>query len=317
MNNKTIDYKKEYQTIEELAQMIKFGNISKVKQERLKNEIMKHIFVVKGLSFYNELGENTLGKTLEESKSNGSYSGLIYYKTYKDVLKAYGMEDKETGELIPFMKLFNNLVNLRKNSIVKEKVEEQDYFNAKAKEERMNTLLRKSLKSKEEKNRFNVLNLDKVLQTMKEHKCSKEELEQAQYIMENSLVCTDYIASQDDPENGTWLSDTASVYRFEDSENAIERLTKGIDKAINSTSNKTVKKYILYYTNMKLISYVPTEGTAFELQLEPYRDKKLQKYLQGAEIDDEVQVLANYLNQERETVRKNLRKAKLAIMMAA
>lgn len=317
MNNKTIDYGKEYQTIEELAQMLKFGKMPEDNVEKLKNTIMKHIFTVKGLAFYNELGESTLGKTLEESKFNNSYTGWIYFKTFKDVMNAYGLKDKKTGELIPFMKLFNNLINLRKNSIIKEKIEEQDYFNVKAKEERMSTLVRKHVNLKEAQSRFNVLNLDKVIKIMKDQKCSDDELAKAQLIMDNSLVCADYVSGQEDPDNGTWLSDTTAVSRYEDSENAINRLTKGIDKAISNTQNKTVKKFILYYTNMKLANYVPSEGTTFKLQLEPYMDMKLLKYLQCSEIDDEVQVLADYLNQERETVRKNLRKAKLAIAMAA
>lgn len=317
MNNKTIDYEKEYQTIEELAQMLKFAKMPEDNVEKLKNAIMKHIFTVKGLAFYSELGESTLGKTLEESKFNNSYTGWIYFKTFKDVMNAYGLKDKKTGELIPFMKLFNNLINLRKNSIIKEKIEEQDYFNVKAKEERMSALVRKHVNLKETQSRFNVLNLDKVIKIMKDQKCSDDELAKAQLIMDNSLVCADYVSGQEDPDNGTWLSDTTAVSRYEDSENAINRLTKGIDKAIHNTTNKTVKKYILYYTNMQLVNYVPSEGTNFKLQLEPYMDMKLLKYLQCSEIDDEVQVLADYLNQERETVRKNLRKAKLAIAMAA
>lgn len=317
MNNKTIDYEKEYQTIEELAQMLKFRKMPEDNVEKVKNAIMKHIFTVKGLAFYNELGESTLGKTLEESKSNNSYTGWIYFKTFKDVMNAYGLKDKKTGELIPFMKLFNNLINLRKNSIIKKKIEEQDYFNVKAKEERMSALVRKHVNLKETQNRFNMLNLDKVIKIMKDQKCSDDELAKAQFIMENSLVCADYVSGQEDPDNGTWLSDTTAVSHYEDSENAINRLTKGIDKAIHNTKNKTVKKYILYYTNMKLVNYVPSEGTSFNLQLEQYMDMKLLKYLQCSEIDDEVQVLADYLNQERETVRKNLRKAKLAIAMAA
>lgn len=316
MNKKNIDYEKENSIIDTLAYQIKFGQTSKTSM--LTNEIMRHILIVKGFSYYLDFDKTVIDQTLEEVGTDDNYSGKVIMETYNDVMRIYGMKDQTTGTIIPFMKLFNNLWNLRKNKIIKEKIEEIDYYNAKAKESSMRTFLKKNLKSSNQGDkRFNVLNIDKVTKALEENNSSPAVIQEAQFIMANNIVSADSIVDDENNEDsGTCQSDAVVIYDYEAADSAITTIVDGIEYALKNAKSPVIKRFILIHANIEFLNFVPSIGNNNFIQLKKYADKDLLRYLFQVDIDDEVQAVANYLKLERETVRKNLKKAKQALKEA-
>lgn len=302
--------------IEKLAYTIKFTELPKGKRPELMNRLTERILSVKGLDSFVELSDKTLGHSLTESRSYSNYSGLVYANMIKDVLNAYGMTDKKTGKIIPFMQLFNKLLKLRENTITKEKCEEKDFANVKAREARMRALVKNVVDNTTAK-APNMLNADNIVAFLQSNNCAPESIAEAKNILANSYVSSDMLASEKDSETIVRQSDFTSVVNHEASENAIRAIVDGIEAALKNTSSPTVRDYILYHANLKFFSYVPTVGETCHASLLQYYIPDLLCFAAKLNTDDEAIVLSKYLHIAEESASKNVKKAKKALALVA
>lgn len=314
MTNFTTNYETEYAEIERMAFLIKFSNLEQGKKANLENKILGLILKVKGMGAF-ACPTDVEGKCLSEYKGYSTYAGDVIYDMYRDVMRKFGYKDNATGEIIPFMQLFNYMYNLRKNRITKVKREETDDMNVKVKNELMSELFRKNVKMTKNDHKINLMNLDNVKKVLIAKGCGDSVLRSAENIMGSSYVGSDVIEIEGSEEGCVIQSDSVAVTRYADAASAMQAIAGGLDNALLAAKSPTLKKYITYLVTIKATHYVPTAGTSNGVYLDCFLDKDFYHYLCTADSDaDEVRLLADYLHQERETVRKNLRKAALFLM---
>lgn len=92
-------------------------------------------------------------------------------------------------------------------------------------------------------------------------------------------------------------------------ENILIRIENMCDKVIISVASKTDRKYIKYFWTLKIIKAGYDDISAVEKCI----DLDLYQYCQNKDMSDQTTILAEYLGKQRETVRKNLRKAEVTI----
>ena len=302
--------------IEKLAYTIKFAKLPEGKRPELMNRLTEIILSSKGLTSFIDLDQGTASHTLAEYRGYEKYSGLVYANVIKDVFNFYGMKDSKTGKIIPYMKLFNNLLKMREHSITKEKCEEKDYDNAKTREALMRSLVKAKVKNSSDRVP-NLNNEEKMVKYLENNGCSQEIIDQARRILANSYVSSDALPSKDDPESTIWQSDAVAIDDYEASEAAVRAIEDCLQVALANTTSPTLREYILYYVNLKLFSYVPSFGKTCHASLFQYYDPELLSFATKLNTDDEAIVLSKYLNIAEESARKNVKKAKKALERAA
>lgn len=305
---------KEYAEIEELVRVLKYTFVPKLKKQQLQNQLVKLVLTVKGLSKFVDAA-NVINVCMADLPGYNGYSGGIFFEAYRYAWENYGRVDQTTGEVMPFMLLFNNLYKLKRNKLVREKIEEADGLSMKAKEERMRAFLRQRHLLKPNEPKINVLNLGNVKALLDKAKLGPKAHAEAESIIANCLVSSDVVTDSEGSETLVAQSDSVARSRYEDAESAMLTIVDGVEFALTNTRSLTLQRYICYYVTLKALSFQPTVGMNTGVYLDKYVDKDLASYMQRANpFGDETTVLAEYLHQERETVRKNLRKAQLALL---
>lgn len=305
---------KEYAEIEELVRVLKFTFVPKLKKQQLQNQLVKLVLTVKGLNRFVD-ATNVINVCMADLPGYNNYSGGVFYEAYKYAWENYGRVDQTTGEVLPFMLLFNNLYKLKRNKLVREKIDEVDGLSMKAKEERMRAFLRQRRLLQANEPKINVLNLGNVKALLTKANCSPEDHAQAERIISNCLVSSDLVPDSEGSETLFAQSDSVAGCRYEDAEGAMLTIVDGVEFALAHCNSATVQRYIRYYVTLKALNFAPTVGMSTGVYLDKYVDKDLLHYFrEEASRAEELTVLAEYLHQERETVRKNLRKAQLALL---
>lgn len=317
--------KKRPHSIEELAQAIKFDasiyttvELLRYKSDlaaKLLNEI--HLGAFAKSSFEEIDYHNT---QLEENYQYKKYSGESFTKAYKSSLEDYGKLDEQTGERIPYIKLFRSHYNFKKLDINSEKLKEQHEKNElKLVTQKLKLYLNTLLKNLNKENlpeqflysKKNVIKVIKDL-NLEENKEQKiiDDIEQI-YILNKVERVSGVI---EENERGEQKAPDQFIKKsFENTINdshIIDAFCFLVDKLYKEIEDNSLKQYVQYYITMKIILKYKLQGNInfyideyVDKDLEAFYYKKCSHYKEEKYIKD---IIADYIGKKPDTVRKKI-----------
>ncbi len=299
---------KQDRLIEELAYKIKFGNLSGTQADiamiRFSSELLKY----KNLNRYLLQNLQTGDNLLVQTENKKEYDGEAFTRAFQSALAAYGKKDEATGELIPFLKLFNSHYKLKKQGIETAAFNEQRADN-KIRKGRINDLLAKiagKYGQDFERDSFNVLNSEKLQKKLEEWQVSKEKKEIVLYVLDNNWVGSDDIAdTETGDDSGTYLSDAVAFKRKELSDNTTQLIADAFERGLANCKTTAARRWFKCIAAYRILNEF---GDKIPFVLQKFADKNFAEYYIKLVSPDlrEIDVLAAYMQVETETARKKV-----------
>ena len=297
----------EKNIIENLAFKLKFGNLSKVKRQvtefRLLSELMKCI----KLNKYLPQNFNEGFSMLAENEAKMEYDGEILNKAYRSAFEAYGKKDVETGEIIPFLKIFYSHYNVKKQGLAAKFLNDRKPEN-KLKMQRINDLLKEiSVKYGIDytKNSFNVLNRGVLEKTFAQWQVGKEEADKVFEILDSSYFCYDDASEKEDTGKIYKVSDSAAYSSGMISDNAQHIISDVLERGYKLCKTNAQKKWFKCIAASKIASVY---GIDIPFFIRKYIDEDFSAYYldKTKKSLKDIELLAGYMNVETETARKKV-----------
>ena len=255
------------------------------------------------------------GAVVEENPKFQYFDDKVFAAAFSYAEKTFGKLDEATGEVIPFMQLFNYAWNLKQGDIYLLKNEESNGFNRSRKKYLMEFFLEDCCKRAgiRRTERFNVLQIDKVEKWLLDNDFGAAEIEKAHTILENSYVVNDETPTADEEQNGYRLSDSTSYMEQGCSDRAVEAISLMAEKAYKAAGQKNFHK-MRYLLTLNYVGYEAKSGQSYGLYIDDVFDPELADYIRRHGYpEDKAATLADYLGIKRETARKMLRAMKTVL----
>lgn len=296
--------------IEDLAYKLKFGNLSRTQNEitmlRFTTELLKY----KNLNRYIPKSLEHVDSLLMQTENETKYDGEIFTKALQSALAAYGKKDVETGELIPFLKIFNSHYGIKEKGI-KPAAFNELRADSKIKSGRINDLLVKIANAHGmsfERNRFNVLNRKNLEKKLADLKASDDERNEVFYVLDNTYITKDAVADGETGEDSdAYISDEMAYKQAELSDYAAQLISDAFERGFTCCKTRTERKWFKCIAAFKFLNIL---GDNMLFVLEKYMDKGfVHYYLQTVNPKvREIEILAAYMQVETETARKKIKK---------
>lgn len=300
--------KQDHRLIEELAYKIKFGNLNETQTEIARIRFLSELFKYKNLSGYLAQNLQKDDNLLIKTENKKEYDSEAFTKAFQSALAAYGKKDETTGELIPFLKLFNSYYNFKKLGIKTAAFNEQR-ADSKIRRGRINDLLAKiaaKYGQDYERDSFNVLNSGKLQKMLDEWQVNKKEKECVLHVLENNWVGSDDIAdSETGDDSGTYLSDAVAFKRKELSDNTTQLIADAFERGLANCKTTAARRWFKCIVAYRILNEF---GDKIPFVLQKFADKDFAEYYIKSVSPElrEIDILAAYMQVESETARKKV-----------
>lgn len=222
----------------------------------------------------------------------------------------------ETGERKIFLKEFNAIIGIYVDKGIGEALGDEDKY----RKNMIYSLTKRIEKLYGEATGFKAKNYTVSEAKLKEYFESfgipKEEyIEELNEIYhEKHIENTDFdVSDEDNTVAHAAASAMARDNKADVAEKAMLHITVLLDKLIDSDIGKTDLKYVKYVFTIEVIK----SGVVNTEDLQQYLEMDFYDFAKVKDLDDEATLLSEYLSKQRETVRKNINKARKLMLEAA
>ena len=288
----------KYARINRLAEELKFSS-QKLSPSR---KYTYHLKIYEGILAL--MNRSKLNLALQESE-------IIYEEKHRIELEAineaftialndFGKVDKNTGERIPFTKLFFNKYRYKKYDIIRETYSDENIYRRKIVQALLKKLVEKYAKENIELPK-NLLKREDIIEFCENLGALTEEYEeQLAEVFENTH--TSDFSMQENVLDGT---DQDGQNKIELSDSML-MLFDIVDKIIQDNKvPKLMQDYVRYYITLRAVE----NQIVMKAGYEDYFDYQFRAFaIQRSNLKDQY-ILGEYLGKQPETVRKNLNKA--------
>ena len=310
-NHQSISYEEmEKMNIEALARLYKYGQLDKYGAVMAENLIIRKLSIKAHQGWALDDGKGN--KTFEEFFGSEGYFGEALTKAWDYAIKAYGQKDEKTGEIIPFEKHFWSAFGLKNRDT---KTEYLNYIRGdeqKAKAEEVRTFVFNIAKKNGKQNlipRTSLLKRENLQKVLKEVGGTEEECQAAEILLASCRVFRDLCLDENGEENGSYLSDAASIDRYYEAEAALDAVVAGLEKALELATKAKEKQIIKCLATLQILEYQASNNYAAVSDLSRFVDKDLLIFKKGLDKEDR-ELLMDYLGVKDRELRRRLARAK-------
>lgn len=296
---------------EQEAAMLNNPNLTDLERGRLETKLLKEIMRMLKLGAFASDDPDT-SIPMDTWGDKEYYSGVVITQAWNYAIANYGKRDKETGEIIPFGKLWNSVWNIKSPDIILEFLEDEDGMNQRCKKAKViDSLEQEAEKSGIDFQRpnFNVLNKGKLESHMADEGYSKKAIENAIAAGETSYISSDLLAADDDDDDrqGLYQSDIVVYNGFmsncSESDCVIDAILNGNDIAKRPLDKEYLRYFATYISMTK-----SNDDYHVKLELSSMEDKAFASFMNANNVyDDLVDAVVAYKHDKRPTVLKNIR----------
>ena len=309
------------QQVETLAAQLLNPTLTSSARDVLVNRLTQAFMAYKGWTGFDG-AHFCEGETLEQSFGYGAYSGRVLFEAIDFAVRTYGKVSRNTGKVIPFCQLVNSALKLKAPDVVKEKLDDREAEDQRAKEAAVKAFLRRLCKEKgypAPALKFNVLNKEAVTRFLETIGASEQDLALAMYLIESKLVVSDNFNMDDEDDNNVVNVSNLQAYRdFQASEvhldGAFDTIHRTLVKAGPSKEGKALKQLLTYHCvdqgaegNLNVVMFLKDD-------LDPDFQKFLRSYA-GVPKDD--RAIVAFTGKKLDTVQKNLCSARALLKKQA
>ena len=287
----------ELNDIETLADTIKNKKLSPVKKQILQSKLASILLKKINLGQFSdpEDGQENIDaqKSSEELRNFANYNSKAFAKAFKSSFEKYGMRDKKTDKLIPFIQIFLSHYSLKKRDIQKDRLEEQAYVGTDMQKDAVKLFLENAAKkhnlpvSDVNENVKNVLNYNKANQYLIDIGATEDELENFYKVFYFNYVQQDEQPAGKEGDGISYASDKVAPEQYSQSTVILLNLTDNITRALSDDSlqkDPTLKKYVKYFIYSKILLYLADGNHC--LELEEFLDDEFKSHFKNYAPDE-------------------------------
>ena len=318
--------------IEELARRLKDDTLLPQKKVILEDKLLALVMEAVNLSGFAASPKEESGRTMLTDAENPfyTYDGEILAKVWFAVLKDYGKLDTETGEPIPFLKLFRAYWNRKKPDWYRKNL--YVGFENQKKEADIRELLRSILsRNGEEKMPLpnNLFNESQVRAFILQHGGTVDDVDTYQELKSQIALVRENSSDTDENGAGMSLADMADAQQQREMEHAEQNADDSCDALLEQMTswmhepdikqNKTICKFIrLFVTYSVLKQHIVVDVEAWPALLDKefwdYAKAHSRECDEGSTLAQRDKLIADYVGLKPDTVRKRLKEAELKLL---
>lgn len=306
--------------IEQLAKEITSGTLTTVKKQLYKTKLMNFVFEEVHKKIVEKLN-HPQGRTLPETDK---YDGKAFDTAFRETLTyTYGKADEQTGETIPFLKLFRARYTLKLKTAQKELLASQNPEQSGLREAHTREFLTKMADKyglpKDERKKllaFNVLNDQRCMAFLQHIGASPDDMDEytaiSQTTYQEALEPMMESTGETSPESLQVGQQT--LQKFTQKERICEALFGLLDEAKamapRVAQHKTIEPFLPYFITLKVIGEYGYDKRALTL-FGDYMDGDLWQYCKALAWNTKTppinDLLSQYLSLRPDTIRKKMK----------